>query len=156
MRFYYRSLKVNEQPVKKEIKPTTEVEAATVRQVLTLVGQGYSYKQIQAETGIKTNKIYKIVNGLYRLKESSRCSVCGGKLTEKVDVCRKCRLELKYGIKEDEEPENEEEEFFIKLELRPKEYERYLVVRQRKIEEIERRVKQEQEEERRRRRFDYD
>ena len=157
MRFYYRSLKVNEQPVKKEIKPTTEVEAATVRQVLTLVGQGYSYRQIQAETGIKTNKIYKIVNGLYRLKESSRCSECGKKLTEEIDVCRECRLREKYGENPEEDPPKEEEEDCLKLELRPKEYERYLMVRQRKIEEIERRIKQEQEEEeRRRRRFDYD
>lgn len=155
MRFYLISYRMNEQPKKKEVKPTTVVEAATVRQVLTLVGQGYSYRRIEKETGIKQGRVFKIVNGLYRLKESSRCSVCGGKLTEKMEVCRKCRLEIKYGIKEEEEPENDEE-FFIKLELRPKEYERYLVVRQRKLEEIERRIKQEQEEKRRRRRFEYD
>ena len=148
---------MNEPTKKSRSYKGTVVDETTVRRVLSLVQQGYSYRRIEEETGIKKGRVFKIVNGLYRLEKVARCSECGKKLTEEIDVCRECRLRQKYGEQPEKDPPKEEEEDCLKLELRPKEYERYLVVRQRKIEEIERRIKQEQEEEeRRRRRFDYD
>lgn len=147
---------MNEQPKKTRSYNDTVVDEATVRRVLNLVQQGYSYRRIEEETGIKAGRIFKIVNGLYRLEKVARCSECGRKLTEAIGVCQECRLRMKYGENPEEDPPKEEEEDCLKLELRPKELERYLVVRQRKIEQLEREARERAEEEERRRRLEYD
>lgn len=155
MKFYYRSWKVNEQPKKTRSYNDTVVDEATVRRVLNLVQQGYSYRRIEEETGIKAGRVFKIVNGLYRLEKVARCSECGRKLTEAIGVCRECRLRQKYGEQpEKDPPPDEEPEFFITLDLRPKEFERYLVVRRLKLMKLEREARERELEEERRRRLD--
>ena len=145
---------MNEPTKKTRSYSYTNVDHATVRRVLNLVQQGYSYRRIEEETGVKYGRVFKIVKGAYRLKESARCSECGRKLTEAIGVCQECRLRIKYGENPEEDPPKEEEEDCLKLELRPKELERYLVVRQRKIEQLEREARERAEEEERRRRLD--
>lgn len=145
---------MNEQPKKTRSYNNTIVDEATVRRVLNLVQQGYSYRRIEEETGIKAGRIFKIVNGMYRLEKVARCSECGGKLTKAIGVCQECRLRMKYGEQPEKDPPKEEEEDCLKLDLRPKEYERYLVVRQRKLEQLEREARERAEEEERRRRLD--
>lgn len=154
MKFYYRSWKVNEPTKKSRSYNETVVDEATVRRVLNLVQQGYSYRRIEEETGIKKGRVFKIVNGMYRLEKVARCSECGRKLTKAIGVCQECRLRMKYGEQTEKDPPKEEEEDCLKLDLRPKEYERYLVVRQRKLEQLEREARERAKEEERRRRLD--
>ncbi len=145
---------MNEQPKKTRSYNDTVVDEATVRRVLNLVQQGYSYRRIEEETGIKKGRVFKIVNGMYRLEKVARCSECGRKLTKAIGVCQECRLRMKYGEQQEKDPPKEEEEDCLKLDLRPKEYERYLVVRQRKLEQLEREARERAKEEERRRRLD--
>lgn len=155
MKFYYRSWKVNEPTKKSRSYNETVVDEATVRRVLNLVQQGYSYRRIEEETGIKVGRIFKIVNGMYRIEKVARCTECGRKLTKAIGVCQGCRLRMKYGENpEKDPPPDEEPEFFITLDLRPKEFERYLVVRKRKVEQLEREARERAKEEERRRRLD--
>lgn len=133
------------EPEKKTYRESiTSVNAERVRQVLALYESGYSYRTIAKFTGLTQNKVFKIVNGYYRVVQPQRCKECGAKLKSKTGICGACKIKKNYGAIEPEKEEEQEEEFQITLELKPKDYERYLKVRKKKLEQIDREAEAEE------------
>lgn len=102
-----------------------------VKKVLEMKRLGWSYREIGKEIGIGCGTVSRIINNqITKIKKFKRCPKCGAKI--KTRTCLKCGLLelMKRQPKRQKELEGKTTE--IKLELKPKEKERYLEVRRRR------------------------
>ena len=102
-----------------------------VKKVLEMKRLGWTYREIGKEIGRAPSTVCRIINNqISKIKKFKRCPKCGAKI--KTRTCLKCGLLelMKRQPKRQKEWDGKTTE--IKLELKPKEKERYLEVRRRR------------------------
>lgn len=112
------------------------VDEGTVKAVELLLKSGYSYLDIAYLLNLSRTQVFKIVNKKYKIKKYKRCKKCGWLI--KGDYCIGCKLKEEVKAEPAECKENGE----IKLELKPQDYKRYLKVKKKKVEEIDKKAKE--------------
>ncbi len=120
------------------------IDEGTVKAVELLLKSGYSYLDIAYLLNLSRTQVFKIVNKKYKIKKYKRCEKCGRLI--KYDYCIGCKLkeELKDELEDELEGDVEEssDPTKIELELKDKEYKRYLKVKEKKLKEIDKKAKE--------------
>lgn len=109
------------------------VNRTTISQVFALHNAGVKLREIARRLGLAPSTVHRVIHGQKVTNKYIRCPECGALLKGK--TCRYCEMRQLFA------PLLTTENSVLKLELRPAEYERYLVVRRQAEERRERELR---------------